>query len=185
MCAYYCMCTYIYICTYYCNMLLHVSYHYVKSLSVWSGRPRWLSCSLYIPSPPVPASRSPYSRDWPCYILNGLVSVLTFKSEHLLRDSLSKGWWGAYPSAGFPGNQWASLRSVLDNWWSFLPQKQTPLPCPLHTVGCCCRPLPPVCKLPLSMKPLMSLSPDSSPLLLSWNWASAGLAGLYAAVQHA
>lgn len=43
--------------------------------------------------------------DLPTYLLlPQLVVVLTFKSEHLYHESLSKGRRGTYASVSFPGN---------------------------------------------------------------------------------
>ena len=43
--------------------------------------------------------------DLPTYLLlPQLVVVLTFKSEYLHHDSLSKGQRGTYSSVSFPGN---------------------------------------------------------------------------------
>ena len=67
-----------------------------------------------------------------------LVIVLIFRSEHLHFDNLSKGWWGVCSSAGFPGNWWANLMSIL------LITGSLPLP-PWWRVpvqwGCCSRTL--------------------------------------------
>ena len=125
--------------------------------------------------------------DLPTYLpLPQLVIVLTFKSEHLLHDSLSKGWWGACPSASFPGNQWANLRSVL-------PVTDYPFP-PPPSKHCCrviCtqwRAAPGPCfrhvSSPCPLSHWRLCRPDSGLLLRSWSWASTGLAGLHAAAQH-
>ena len=85
-----------------------------------------------------------------------LMTVPTLYTGHLHYDSLSaiKRHWGACPSLGFPGNQRAN---------------QTSIP---PITGNCCRDFPPsakhvgfhsrsllqTCNIPLSIKPLMSVS---------------------------
>ena len=133
-----------------------------RSMPIWSGHPRWLfSCCS--------ASACPtytlltwltflHTCPWP-----QLVIVLTFRSEHLHHDSLSKGWWEACPSASFPGNQWANLTPIPPINGNF------PLPLGVKTASMSC---PPSATLsgalfqdlasdvydPPCIKPLMSLS---------------------------
>ena len=92
--------------------------------------------------------------DLPTYLpLPQLVIVLTFKSKHLHHDSLSNGPVGACSSAGFPGNQWASLTSILPLTGNlpFPPEWRLP-PCPARrpplTVGCRSKTLLHTSKLP-------------------------------------
>lgn len=68
---------------------------HVPTCYVWPGHSRCCSPTLCIsPAQPVPASPVPtHVTGFPMYLLQASAS-----------DSLSKEWWGVWPSAGFPGN---------------------------------------------------------------------------------
>ena len=81
------------------------------------------------PAPPVPASPMlTLLNSLPTWLRLQLVFALIFGSECLHHESLPKRWWGPYPSAGFPGNQWANLMLV--------PHMTDNFPYPLGGEGC-------------------------------------------------
>ena len=131
--------------------------------TVWSGHSRWLfSCSLYISC-------------WTsaCFT-STLLTCLTFLHTcpwpqlMIVPNSFSKGWWGAWLSAGFPGNRQANLMSIPPI------TSNLPLPSESKTAAMSCPAVystrwdvtPGPCfdtQAPPSIKPLMSLllTPDS------------------------
>ena len=87
-------------------------------------------------------------------------------SNFSYQASISKEWWRVFLSASFPGNRWTNLMSTPP-WQVTLPPHNPPfpgeqrlLPRPAHRQwwGFCSRTLFRTHKMPLSVKPLMSLS---------------------------
>ena len=88
----------------------------VQLMTCMTGPPRQLSSYfLWVSAQPVPASRTlPHRSDLPAYFLHTFPATdyLNFSSEHLHHNSLSKGWWGVWHSASFPGNWWVNLMTI-------------------------------------------------------------------------
>ena len=135
-------------------------------MSVLSGHSRWLfSCSLYIPRPT--------SSCFACTLCTQLTILLLALGPSWWLF-LSKGLWGACPSA-------VSLVTNEPTWPQFQPWESRLLPysacCLLHTVGCCSRTLLQTWTLPGSLNH-WCLCYWLWLFLQSWSWASNRLCGL-------
>ena len=130
----------------------------VRTGSVWSGPPRWLSCFLYIRCSASVCFSYTLLPDWsPVYFAQAPSNDSSNFSHH---NNSSKGWRRACSSAGFSGNWWINVTSIplISGNATFFPGWRWP-PYSVHylgyAVGCHSKTLLQTSKVPLSIKPLM------------------------------